>query len=105
MIKRFIKSLRESDAVIRQIYTQGGCYQFFLVLSSIDNNAECYINTDKNHIVTRIGGSFYDIDGVADSTENYQKASINDIRIAKNWGFSKKMLAATKQCVHCLEMT
>lgn len=53
------------------IYTEGSCMNFFQILHSIYPEAEAYYNGD--HIITKIGNNFYDINGVVYKTSSYGK--------------------------------
>ena len=43
------------------IFTRGSCLNFFILLKQIFPEAEAYFN--QQHIITRVGSSFYDITG------------------------------------------
>ena len=62
-ILSFIKAVRESfpDAAI--IYKYGGCYGLYKILKKVFPNAIPYKEDDQGHIVARISGRFYDIEG------------------------------------------
>lgn len=60
-ILNFIKTIRESFYGSEMIYSNGSCYQFYLILKNIDNNAIAYFK--DNHIVTKINNKYYDIYG------------------------------------------
>lgn len=60
----FIKVIRESfhDSVI--VYRFGACYQFYKILKHIFPEARAYFDDeDKDHILTKIGGRFYEVKG------------------------------------------
>lgn len=55
-----------------ELYTEGRCYDFFLILRSIYQDAEAWY--DGDHVFTKINGRFYDIRGVyLGSTERLYK--------------------------------
>jgi len=56
-----IKTIRKSHNGTVDIYTNGKCYHFFLILKSIFPLAEAYY--DENHVITKIGNKYYDITG------------------------------------------
>lgn len=60
-ILNLIKTVRESFIGAETVYTRGSCYQFFKILKSVFPEAEAYYN--QSHVITKIGGSFYDITG------------------------------------------
>lgn len=61
---KFIKLLRNSEPdKLKEIYTFGACYKLFLLLKYVFPDAKAYFNKEKNHIITKIGDCFYDING------------------------------------------
>jgi len=74
-ILTFIEELRNTDGYIRYIYTEGGCYRFHLLLKKMYKGCTPYISKEKNHIVSRYKGRFYDIDGEVKSIEGFTKLS------------------------------
>lgn len=46
----------------------GGCYKFHLILKSLFDGEGYY---DSDHIITKIGDYYYDIDGLAIKTEKF----------------------------------
>ena len=98
-----IRALRETDPYIEMIFMQGGCYQFYEFLHKLyPYDAELYINKEKNHVVTRIKGRYYDITGVV-SREGYEKATDYDKEIARKWNFSKQKMLQIGECPVCEE--
>jgi hypothetical protein len=58
----FIKLIRDSCPELQvKIFTEGACYQFFLILQSRFPSAVPYY--DGDHVITCIDGKFYDITG------------------------------------------
>jgi len=100
-IKRSIDLLRQIDKYIPIILTRGGCYRFYQFLNSLFPDAKPYINNDKDHIVTLIGDTFYDINGVADG--EFHPLSIEDEEMCEEWNFSSKYFLSI-ECPHCGEM-
>ncbi|AME18029.1 hypothetical protein AAT1_02007 [Pseudomonas phage AAT-1] len=60
---RLVSAVRESRSDSVQAYTQGGCYQFFLVLRAAFPGAVPYYDGVQGHVLTRIGGRLYDVTG------------------------------------------
>ena len=60
-IESFIAKVRDSFIGSQQVYTEGCCYHFYLILKEVFPNAEPWF--DNDHIVTKIGDKFYDITG------------------------------------------
>ena len=59
----FIRSIRESFNGSKTVYTQGSCYQFYLILKGIYPEAIAYYDDIHCHIYTKIDKKFYDIYG------------------------------------------
>jgi hypothetical protein len=60
-VEKFISVIRDSFIGSQQVYTEGSCYHFFLILKEVFPEAEAYYDLD--HIITKIDGKFYDITG------------------------------------------
>lgn len=60
-IESFIATVRDSFIGAQQVYTEGSCYHFHLILKEVFPEAEPYYDLD--HIITKIDGKFYDITG------------------------------------------
>jgi hypothetical protein len=97
----FINSLRKTDLYILPIFVQGGCYQFYILLSKIFNGCEPYINSDKNHVVTKYKGKFYDINGIVSGS--FYPLSEEDVKMCKKWSFARNYLLQIKECPNCEE--
>jgi hypothetical protein len=70
-IENFIAKIRDSFIGSQQVYTEGSCYHFYLIMKEIFPEAECWY--DEDHIVTKIGDSFYDITGEVRKTDMLDK--------------------------------
>lgn len=60
-VESFIGKIRDSFIGSQQVYTEGSCYHFYLILKEVFPDAEPWY--DNEHIVTKIGDKFYDITG------------------------------------------
>ena len=60
-VESFIAKVRDSFIGSQQVYTEGSCYHFYLILKEVFPDAEPWY--DNEHIVTKIGDKFYDITG------------------------------------------
>jgi hypothetical protein len=60
-VEDFISTIRDSFIGSQQVYTEGSCYHFYLILKSVFPNAEPYYDLD--HIITKINDKYYDITG------------------------------------------
>lgn len=102
-ILAIIKAIRESDPLVEHIYTQGGCYQFHLILKSIHPEAKP-MRVDKDngvHIVTQIDEHLYDIKGKV--LKPVREMTDDQIREAEQYQFSKMYYATVGECEHCAE--
>lgn len=104
-VERVIRSLRNSDVYIEHIFMKGGCYRFFLFLKTIYPNAEPYIHQDKDHIVTKLFGHFFDIRGIIESKFEplYSPLLDDDLKMVESWRFSKNQVLQLCECPHCEE--
>lgn len=60
-VKEIISTIRDSFIGSQQVYTEGSCYHFYLILKSVFPQAECWY--DEDHVITKIDNKFYDITG------------------------------------------
>lgn len=60
-VESFIAKVRDSFVGSQDVYTNGSCYHFYLILKEVFPDAECYY--DEDHVVTKIDDKFYDITG------------------------------------------
>ena len=60
-VEKFISTVRDSFIGSQQVYTEGSCYHFYLILKEVFPTAKCYY--DQDHVITKIGNEFYDITG------------------------------------------
>jgi hypothetical protein len=98
---RIISNLRDADYYMQVIFTQGACYKFHLFLKSLFPNSTALINNDKDHIVTLIDGSMYDITGEVQG--DYEPLSDGDLKAAEKWTFAGNKLISLGECSHCEE--
>ena len=64
-----IKTIRESFIGAEYVYTNGSCFQFYLILRRIFPHAIAYYNGD--HVITLINNRMYDITGEIRETKGY----------------------------------
>lgn len=60
-VETFIAAVRDSFIGSQQVYTEGSCYHFYLILKEVFPQAECWY--DEDHVLTKIDDKFYDITG------------------------------------------
>ena len=73
-VLRIVDAIRNSFTDAVEIYTRGGCYQFYLILQSVFPEAKAYY--DDNHVITRLGENYYDITGKV-KKENHIEVDIH----------------------------
>ena len=70
MVIDLITNIRDAHPVMVDIFTKGSCYNLFAILASVFPEALAYDN--ENHLITRIGDRYYDINGeVVDVPDTY----------------------------------
>lgn len=107
---KLIRSIRNSDEYIKLIFMNGGCYNFYKLLkmiypSSVPYKVKLYKSSESfDHIITKIGDKYYDINGEIDPIDYYSVELVNnnDIPILETWSFSKNCLLY-KLCPNCHE--
>ena len=60
-VEEFIAAVRDFFVGSQQVYTEGSCYHFYLILKKVFSEAEPYF--DEDHVITKIDSKFYDITG------------------------------------------
>lgn len=96
-----INSIRETDRYIADIYLNGGCYQFHLMLKKFAPDCEARITKEKNHIVTYFQGKHFDITGIAEG--QFEPLNHYEINMASKWSFAKNMALQICECPVCEE--
>lgn len=104
-VSRVIKAIRESDRFMIPIFTNGGCYKFYLILKAIFPDAEPYMNKDKTHVVAKIYNRYFDIKGDVnpDSPNIFYFMTDEDIALAETWEFGQNYELVDGVCDHCEE--
>ena len=101
-ILQFISAIRKTDKYIEMIYMNGACYQFHLLLKTFFPESKPYISKNKDHVITKYDGSFYDITGEV-SANRYTPMNDNEINIASKWSFYKTKVIQITECPFCEE--
>lgn len=96
-----INSIRETDQYIADIYLNGGCYQFYLMLKKFAPKCEARINKEKNHIVTYFKGQHFDITGIVEG--QFEPLNYLEIEMASKWSFAKNKALQICECPACEE--
>lgn len=72
-------------------HTQGGCYQFFLILRAAFPDAVPYYDGVQGHVLTRIGARLYDVTGEVRCPQAYPLSSEPRIaRQAHRWQYHSR---------------
>ena len=84
-----ISMFRKADKHAEHIYTHGGCYRFHLLLRSIFPDAVPYMNSSRDHVVSKIGDRFYDIRGrvPVKREDEYHLMDAGEIKSAAKWSY------------------
>jgi len=101
-INGLIDSLRSTDRYIETIFLEGGCYKFYQFLASLFPDAKALINEERDHVVTLLNGSCYDITGKVESA-GYREVSVEDLSLVESWSFSRTRLLSMGECPCCEE--
>ena len=96
-----INSIRETDQYIADIYLNGGCYQFHLMLKKFAPESEARITKERDHIVTYFKGKHFDITGIVEG--QFEPLNHYEIDMASKWSFAKNMALQIGECPHCEE--
>lgn len=63
-VGEFVKAVRESFPGSVEVYTQGGCFSFHLMLRCVAPGAwKLWYDQHEGHVYTEIDGKFWDIRG------------------------------------------
>lgn len=60
-VEAFIATIRDSFIGSQQVYTEGSCYHFYLILKQVFPQTQPHY--DEDHVVSEIDGKYYDITG------------------------------------------
>ena len=102
-VEDILNKLRESDVYIQHIYMFGGCYQLYLILKAIfPAHSTPYISKNKDHVITKIYGHFYDITGEVNGSD-YSLLADDEVEMVSKWSFSKIHVLQLTECPHCGE--
>jgi hypothetical protein len=71
-----ISAIRNSHSQMTNIFLYGSCLNLFCILRSIYPEAQPWYNID--HVITEIGGRFYDITGSVSNEGYYRFTEIYD---------------------------
>ena len=97
----FITALRESDEYIKVIYSQGGCYRFYLLLARMYEGCKPMLTEDKDHVVVSHDGKMYDIYGECKDTHGLSVPTEKEIKEMESWSFGKRAMLVIEECPYC----
>ena len=72
-VEKFISVIRDSFIGSQEVYTEGSCYHFYLILKQVFPNAIAWYDHNHDHIITEIDNKFYDITGEVLKNSNLLK--------------------------------
>ena len=96
-----INSIRDTDKYIADIFLNGGCYQFHLMLKKFAPKCEARLTKERNHIVTYFKGKHFDISGIVEG--QFEPLNKCDIDMVSKWSFSKNKALQIYECPACEE--
>lgn len=96
-----IECIRKTDQYISDIYLNGGCYKFHLMLKKFAPECEARITKEKNHIVTFYEGNYFDITGIVEG--DFKPLNEDEIKMASKWSFAKNNALQISECPVCEE--
>ena len=104
-IQSFIEAIRATDSYIQDIYMNGGCYQFAVLLCKMYRGCEIYMNGMKDHCIVKNGCRFYDIRGEVPFYETmcFHPITDEERKRAEQWSFSRNYRMKIAECPHCEE--
>ena|SRR6185312_5811070 len=100
-----INALRKADFYIECLFMQGSCYKFHLFLKTLYPHAVPYLHKDRDHVVSKINGRLYDIEGAIKKKYEclYSPLEEEDLTMVKRWSFSNNNLIKLSECPNCEE--
>lgn len=60
---RFLDALRASHQDMETVFTQGQCYNLFLLMRTVWPEAKAFYSMAEGHVYVEVGGAFFDIRG------------------------------------------
>lgn len=96
-----IDQLRNTDQYIKDIFLNGGCFQFHLFLKSMIPKCELYITKERNHCVTKFKNSYFDITG--EVFGDFEIPNAYERMIMIRWNFASHKALQIGECPVCEE--
>lgn len=89
-VRRFIMLIKGvAPCAMSHIFVSGGCYRFYLILKVAFPSAQAYWNKERNHVVSRIAGKYWDIYGNYDNDDVDRKLNAEDHKTAALFHFDE----------------
>lgn len=102
-IAEFIEAINDTDSVIAEVYKNGACYRFALLLEKMYPHGYIVVDYNRSHAAYLHGDGVYDIDGKQPNSIEWQ--IINELQRPEfeRWSFSRNRVLAVGECPHCEE--
>jgi hypothetical protein len=89
-VRRFIMTIKGSaPSLMTHIFTQGGCYSFYLALKTTFPSAVAYWDANRDHVITKIYGLHWDIYCEVDEDEIGEKMNKEEHKTASLFRFDE----------------
>lgn len=95
---RIVTLIRNSFPQASIVYTRGSCGQLYKILKEIFPNAKAF--SDGDHIITKVGNNFYDINGAVKDTRGFLPCKDNEQLLLNKYMGDLEYI----QCPNCDEV-
>lgn len=68
----------------KEFYSNIGCLEFAKIISTLHQDSEYYIKNDMHNCAILVEGILYDINGIIYDSNNYHKASLEELKYLNN---------------------
>lgn len=102
-ILKAVEALRNADPCISTIFTQGGCYQFYLFVKTLNESAIPVIDKTGGHVAVMLDGCVLDIGGLINDADDFKRMQPELEREAETWSFSRSKYLSFGECPNCEE--
>ena len=85
-VEQYIRLIREAHTDNVWLYQHGLCYELYRQLKFVFPQAELWYQAVPGHVLTRIGGRFYDIEGVRRPSRKYlRRVTARELGNPRRW--------------------
>ena len=95
--KNIVDSMRKNIKDADVMFTQGKCYQLFLMLADLYPKAIAWYDPVDGHVYTQIGDKYYDINGEHESLPErshlFDENLLSSLSDALEWDYPVKVAA------------